>query len=1177
MRKLKKAQSGGKIIAKQDNTSVYNPLSPVNLPLELSKKKVYTNQVAQEKDKYYNPEVKKGITSGDKMVDFLYNNQYLMDIPVVRDIIKNKAKEVAINSGGLPYIQRDKKGELNNNQSKYNGSINNLNQSSTDGKSKLLDQYFSDKDLLPKSKYKPLSDYMTFLPSYSVKENYDNFINKGKDYKKIGNAQFKEALNEVLPGKDLDGSQAYNTDSIYNAFLKDHKTRFGKYDHDTALTGMIDQNLGGHKEGIAWDKDKNLPYISLSDAWDFEPEAYSKKWSSEYSNEARDRAYIQASLMHKAGNPYKVYDRFYFNPNTKEYIPDSNISKSKKQNGGIARDNTLVKSPIIKDKVLNVPQLSRDLQVNLTGNKDLPYEYKDWKDLPDYITTWESSNDNTSKYATEQIKPLLIKDNKYNIRNNEQVNPNMLDDLIKAAVKSGLDPYTALAIAQRESGLGNSSLPGKKSSSTINEAYPHRIFSNWDMMNTGLNKDELKYILDKDGATKTDSSSIPAKIGDKMSKFVKDNTQYPFQAEMNTINKKTKNGTFIRGYNYGDPDYTNKVAKEREILMSPENEAFRNYVDSVAKTVKKQKGGAVTNAGYLSDSPDRFNDYNIIPNNQITMKGVKHKVLGTDNKGNQQMMYPGMEYSFPGDYVTEVPIKQMGGMQRESTAVNTTPLTLPMLKQSTIDFLKSRNVDLKKNPNLIKLLLDSGNPDVYSFSKDNPGLINKYLFGNHPHYNPVTNTISIKDNQLKGEEYNNFIKESSKADADQYNKARRIMSVGTLQSELPHAIQFNNSTIGSIGKWLGNDLVDYSKGKSPYKDKQSLEYDAHSTKEKHEDIYYNFADGGINKSNPKFLDKVGTYANGVASTQVDYINNPYSFDNVLETANDITNLFTQKSQNNYNKDYLMDNMGTDAIFPVLSSNGTRGDYSVTGSDYGQFRPNQMGEKSPYGMNNGNYYPKLQSGGYIADAVDNTPQYIGDTSSSQYVGPEFAMPTFNPVTNNNYKTDYIPDNSAKVNSNTKDAYKYYTQEKGLPSHIAAGIVGNLYQESGLKPGAVEQTNTANGRGIAQWDVRDRWQGFLGWSKEQRRDPYDLRTQLDYVLVEPGQSDKVLEKLKNSKTPEQAAVIFGKLYERPSEKFANWGTRTGIAKKLSEGTYQEGGEYEMSISELNQFLKDGGEIE
>jgi len=50
-----------------------------------------------------------------------------------------------------------------------------------------------------------------------------------------------------------------------------------------------------------------------------------------------------------------------------------------------------------------------------------------------------------------------------------------------------------------------------------------------------------------------------------------------------------------------------------------------------------------------------------IPSNKITMKGVNYPVLGIDDQDNQQMMYPGMDYTFPGQSVTEYPQMQKGG------------------------------------------------------------------------------------------------------------------------------------------------------------------------------------------------------------------------------------------------------------------------------------------------------------------------------------------------------------------------------------------------------------------------------------------------------------------------------------------------------------------------------------
>ena len=43
------------------------------------------------------------------------------------------------------------------------------------------------------------------------------------------------------------------------------------------------------------------------------------------------------------------------------------------------------------------------------------------------------------------------------------------------------------------------------------------------------------------------------------------------------------------------------------------------------------------------------------------MKGVDFPLRGIDNLGNEQIMYPGIDYIFPGDYVLELPMMQPGG------------------------------------------------------------------------------------------------------------------------------------------------------------------------------------------------------------------------------------------------------------------------------------------------------------------------------------------------------------------------------------------------------------------------------------------------------------------------------------------------------------------------------------
>jgi len=86
--------------------------------------------------------------------------------------------------------------------------------------------------------------------------------------------------------------------------------------------------------------------------------------------------------------------------------------------------------------------------------------------------------------------------------------------------------------------------------------------------------------------------------------------------------------------------------------------------------------GKITKTGYKRDSKDRFNDFNIIPSNVITMENVDFPILGISNKGDKKLMLPNNDYTFNGSSVTEFPIipnsmkaktkKAQGGISLES-------------------------------------------------------------------------------------------------------------------------------------------------------------------------------------------------------------------------------------------------------------------------------------------------------------------------------------------------------------------------------------------------------------------------------------------------------------------------------------------------------------------------------
>lgn len=80
--------------------------------------------------------------------------------------------------------------------------------------------------------------------------------------------------------------------------------------------------------------------------------------------------------------------------------------------------------------------------------------------------------------------------------------------------------------------------------------------------------------------------------------------------------------------------------------------------------------GAISKKGYLKDSPDRKNDFNLVPSNRITMKGVDQPLKLIPIKfpqgytGEAVNAKPGQEYKFPGyNMVLELPtnLMQQGG------------------------------------------------------------------------------------------------------------------------------------------------------------------------------------------------------------------------------------------------------------------------------------------------------------------------------------------------------------------------------------------------------------------------------------------------------------------------------------------------------------------------------------
>lgn len=136
----------------------------------------------------------------------------------------------------------------------------------------------------------------------------------------------------------------------------------------------------------------------------------------------------------------------------------------------------------------------------------------------------------------------------------------------------------------------------------------------------------------------------------------------------------------------------------------------------------------------------------------------------------------------------------------------------------------------------------------------------------------------------------------------------------------------------------------------------------------------------------------------------------------------------------------------------------------------------------------------------------------------------------------------------------DVYNRYRQD-GLTDAEAAGITGNIAQESDFNTGAVSSDGYGT-RALIQWDG-DRYARFGKWCEDNGRDPSDWRAQVDYSVEEMKTTEPdALRRMRergDDLTPEEAAQIIREDYERPDPAQANDARRMDVARRV----YDQGG--------------------
>lgn len=124
-------------------------------------------------------------------------------------------------------------------------------------------------------------------------------------------------------------------------------------------------------------------------------------------------------------------------------------------------------------------------------------------------------------------------------------------------------------------------------------------------------------------------------------------------------------------------------------------------------------------------------------------------------------------------------------------------------------------------------------------------------------------------------------------------------------------------------------------------------------------------------------------------------------------------------------------------------------------------------------------------------------------------------------------------AAIIRANEQKAFRFFVS-KGLTKRQAAGVIGNLDQESGMDP-RISQIGGGPGRGIAQWSVGGRWDRYAGdnlvaYAAGRGTGRYGLATQLNFIWFELTKfSYYGLSSLKATTTITAAVTVFQDEFE------------------------------------------------
>lgn len=143
------------------------------------------------------------------------------------------------------------------------------------------------------------------------------------------------------------------------------------------------------------------------------------------------------------------------------------------------------------------------------------------------------------------------------------------------------------------------------------------------------------------------------------------------------------------------------------------------------------------------------------------------------------------------------------------------------------------------------------------------------------------------------------------------------------------------------------------------------------------------------------------------------------------------------------------------------------------------------------------------------------------------------------------------NAAADENATGERSKYIQQKlmsMGFTASAAAGVVGNLVQESGLRTDAIGDNGTSGG--LAQWH-NERLDALKRFAAARGKEWTDLDTQIEFLAEEMRTSyADTYTKIQSAELPEIAGQIMTDEYEKPDSASANYAQRQANARAAYE---------------------------